>query len=353
LGCSYKPALYNACWSRDTEQSGIKQYDYSNFKLNLLCSASLASDPSGPGIECLVCALRAIGGSKDNNPAVSKTVLRDDGIEKNSIESASLELFDITVVLLDEQQYNSLCKFIEEQSTTVDSNNKRTSVNDSSKPDTHLSQIVHFTASAIEAQQRVLPVCIKGIKSEPSTASLRVRRRVSLLEIRPCHVAHDIELLKAVVFEKTVATQIGVDQDVAAGAVLLNSDNGYPAKRYIPKNQVPDERLTTVTSQELDQWSVVKTESTHVKNDNAGNGRRQQLTRNYRFDSFRLAIAFMERVAAGCDIADHHPNWCNSHKSLSVSLSTWDAEYPCVTERDLALATYMDKVFETDDDQKS
>ena len=296
--------------------------------------------------------MRAIGGSKENNPNVCETILRDGGIKQNSIELPSPELFDLTVVLLDEQQYNRLSNLIEEQSTSDDLIADIPKVDSSRQLDSHSSQLIHFAASAIEAKQRVLPVSVagvKGVKGEPCTASLRVRRQVSLIEIRPRHMAHDIELMKAAVFEKTLATETAVGQSDAVSAAHLNSDNGYPAKRYKPKDQVPADRLISVTAQELDQWTVVETEASNDK-DNKG---RQQLTRDYRFDSFRRAIVFMERVAAGCDIADHHPDWCNSHKSLSVSLSTWDAKFPCITERDLALATYMDKVFETDHDQKS
>ena len=68
------------------------------------------------------------------------------------------------------------------------------------------------------------------------------------------------------------------------------------------------------------------------------------LVREFTFKSFAQAMNFMDRVAQGCDIADHHPSWTNSYKKLQISLSTWDAVIPHVTERDVMLAAYFDHV---------
>jgi len=325
--------------------AGINRPDYSSVKLNLLCSRTLTGDESDLSIQRVASALRGIGCSKGNNPDVSVSVLGDNGVEENASQIPSPELFALTVVLLDEQQYERLCQHIEEHSNADASIASKSSLGNLEKQGTHLSDLDHFVANAMNAGQSVLPVCVDQAPSRQLarfTVSLRLRRQVSLVEIRQSHLTHDIELLLAAVLDKTVASQQAVDQADTAGVVQLNSDNAYPAKRYKPKDQVSAERLGTVTAQELNQWSVVETQSTGDKDDKG----RQQLTREYRFDTFRLAIAFMERVATGCDIADHHPDWSNTHKSLTVSLSTWDAQYPCITERDLALATYMDRAFE-------
>ena len=69
----------------------------------------------------------------------------------------------------------------------------------------------------------------------------------------------------------------------------------------------------------------------------------KRLTRNYRFGSFAEALAFMVEVGLYCERADHHPEWKNIYSRVWVELSTHDAGR--VTDKDLALAAHMDKVF--------
>jgi 4a-hydroxytetrahydrobiopterin dehydratase len=62
------------------------------------------------------------------------------------------------------------------------------------------------------------------------------------------------------------------------------------------------------------------------------------LTRNFAFDDFIAAFAFMTKVALLAEKADHHPSWHNVYNTVKISLNTHDAGNT-VTDKDIALAT--------------
>jgi len=72
---------------------------------------------------------------------------------------------------------------------------------------------------------------------------------------------------------------------------------------------------------------------------------RKELVRGFSFSSFEGAIAFMQAAVPHINEANHHPRWENSHKTVSVWLSTWD-EGNTITQRDIDLAMYLDGLFE-------
>lgn len=74
----------------------------------------------------------------------------------------------------------------------------------------------------------------------------------------------------------------------------------------------------------------------------AGGGERDCIARSYRFADFNAAFGFMTRVALMADKLDHHPEWSNVYNRVEVVLATHDADG--VTELDVELATFMDKV---------
>ena len=57
---------------------------------------------------------------------------------------------------------------------------------------------------------------------------------------------------------------------------------------------------------------------------------------------FAEAFAFMTRVAAAAEAADHHPDWSNSWNRVDVALTTHSAGG--VTARDLDLAGTIDSL---------
>lgn len=66
------------------------------------------------------------------------------------------------------------------------------------------------------------------------------------------------------------------------------------------------------------------------------------IRRELRFEGFREAIAFINRVADLADAADHHPELTNVYSTVTVVLSTHDEGG--VTSKDLDLARAIDDV---------
>ena len=50
-----------------------------------------------------------------------------------------------------------------------------------------------------------------------------------------------------------------------------------------------------------------------------------QLSRDFRFEDFSAAFAFMTRVALLAEQANHHPNWSNVYNVVSIALTSHDA----------------------------
>jgi 4a-hydroxytetrahydrobiopterin dehydratase len=66
------------------------------------------------------------------------------------------------------------------------------------------------------------------------------------------------------------------------------------------------------------------------------------ITRDYEFPDFGRAMAFMTAVAVRAERMDHHPEWSNVYRKVSVRLTTHSAKG--LTELDFELAAYMDEV---------
>lgn len=66
--------------------------------------------------------------------------------------------------------------------------------------------------------------------------------------------------------------------------------------------------------------------------------------KTFTFSDFNEAFGFMARVALQADKTDHHPEWFNVYNRVDVTLTTHDAGG--VSERDIKLAQFMDKVAE-------
>lgn len=70
----------------------------------------------------------------------------------------------------------------------------------------------------------------------------------------------------------------------------------------------------------------------------------KKLRREWRFDDFSRAFAFMTRVALLAEKADHHPDWSNGYGRVTIELSTHDAGG--VTTLDFDLAEEIDRLEE-------
>ncbi|MBX9745467.1 MAG: 4a-hydroxytetrahydrobiopterin dehydratase [Hyphomonadaceae bacterium] len=69
---------------------------------------------------------------------------------------------------------------------------------------------------------------------------------------------------------------------------------------------------------------------------------RDAITKEFKFKDFNAAFGFMTRVALYAEKTDHHPEWFNVYNKVEVTLATHDAGG--VTEKDVALAQFMDEV---------
>ncbi len=58
------------------------------------------------------------------------------------------------------------------------------------------------------------------------------------------------------------------------------------------------------------------------------------------FENFKDAFSIMTRIAFEAENMQHHPDWSNVYNTISISLSTHDADG--VTDKDFKLAKIID-----------
>jgi len=67
------------------------------------------------------------------------------------------------------------------------------------------------------------------------------------------------------------------------------------------------------------------------------------LFKEFKFNNFIDAWAFMSSVALLAEKVDHHPDWTNVYNKVSIRLSTHDLDNQ-ITEKDRNLALEIDKL---------
>ena len=67
---------------------------------------------------------------------------------------------------------------------------------------------------------------------------------------------------------------------------------------------------------------------------------RDAIEKSFVFSDFNEAFCWMTRVALAAEKINHHPEWFNVYKKVSVTLSTHDAGG--LTQLDIKLARIMD-----------
>ena len=69
---------------------------------------------------------------------------------------------------------------------------------------------------------------------------------------------------------------------------------------------------------------------------------RDAIGKTFVFKDFNQAFGFMTRAALVAEKMDHHPEWTNVYKTVTVVLTSHDAGG--VTRRDIELAEAMDRI---------
>lgn len=67
------------------------------------------------------------------------------------------------------------------------------------------------------------------------------------------------------------------------------------------------------------------------------------LVKEFKFGSFREAMAFMIRVSYEAEARDHHPDWTNVYNRVAIRLNTHSAGGK-VTAKDVTLAQKIQKI---------
>ena len=67
--------------------------------------------------------------------------------------------------------------------------------------------------------------------------------------------------------------------------------------------------------------------------------RDEKLYREFRFDDFKQAFAFMTRAALWAEQHNHHPEWFNVYNRVEVSLTTHDADG--ISQLDIDFARFL------------
>jgi 4a-hydroxytetrahydrobiopterin dehydratase len=68
----------------------------------------------------------------------------------------------------------------------------------------------------------------------------------------------------------------------------------------------------------------------------------RQIFKNFKFESFMDAVAFINRVAEQAEARNHHPDLENHYNRVRIGLQTWNEN--AVTEKDLGLARAIEAV---------
>jgi 4a-hydroxytetrahydrobiopterin dehydratase len=68
----------------------------------------------------------------------------------------------------------------------------------------------------------------------------------------------------------------------------------------------------------------------------------RQIFKNFKFETFMDAVAFINRVAEKAEAMNHHPDLENHYNRVRIGLQTWNED--AVTEKDLALARAIEAV---------
>lgn len=129
---------------------------------------------------------------------------------------------------------------------------------------------------------------------------------------------------------------------------LLDRLEALGLNRTTPRIRYPEPRkeATSLTDDELAK--ILKKRLPKWKLDDSRVGprrkRKVELTRTYEFGSFEDAIHFISTAARHISNVDHHPDWENIWRTITVWLTTWDIGHR-PSSYDVEMAEYFDQLY--------
>ena len=158
---------------------------------------------------------------------------------------------------------------------------------------------------------------------------------------------HQAAMVRDVSLERDLEPVLSVIQQVAVGTEVAPEDRGRggrlpypePPMRF-PPAPIPEAELRMVVDEVLSDWSVRRSP---VPGQPGSTG--TYLHRQVIFRRFRDVIPFMTVVADFADKSNHHPQWENIFKTLTIDLTTWDIGHR-ISNLDMMLAAFVDRTYD-------
>jgi pterin-4a-carbinolamine dehydratase len=188
-------------------------------------------------------------------------------------------------------------------------------------------------ASSLAQKKRVLPIYVSEARRPPASVLPEVLRALverQDIEIRRDFWDHDLRLVLAQLHEFRPQGESYSSKDEIGP---------YPVMKTVPPARIDEETLERILTKQLTSWTKVCSQLPEDPSQ-----MRAELYKEFKFSGFREVIRFMREVAAGCEIADHHPRWENIYRTLRVYLTTWGIGHQ-VSDRDIQLARYFDEAY--------
>jgi pterin-4a-carbinolamine dehydratase len=190
---------------------------------------------------------------------------------------------------------------------------------------------------ALQGEAKVIPVLVEGAKlptPEQLPAPLRplIERNAVMLSMD--HFGDDVAKLIA-----RVGGELG---ETRVSKLRVGAEGPYAPAAAIKPVALSDAELQAIIKH-LPQWRIVESDITDDPRIQSGN-KRTELVRDFLFESFRDAIAFMEKAAGPIDAFGHHPRWQNVFRTVTVAYSTWDIGHR-PSDRDQKSAHMLEHVY--------
>ena len=114
----------------------------------------------------------------------------------------------------------------------------------------------------------------------------------------------------------------------------------YPQIRYPKPRKYPK----ALTDEELEEFLVQHTIWRLISRTGTKGEKRTELMRAYEFASFDDAMHFMFSATRHISKINHHPDWENIWRTVTVWLTTWDIGHK-PSHYDIELAQYLDELY--------